>query len=415
MDYFGFKEGELHCEAVPVRRVVETAGTPVYVYSLRTILEHFEKFKGAFRPLDPLICYSVKANSNLSVLRALKQSGSGFDAVSGGEIFRILRAGGEGSDIVFAGVGKTEEEIEMALRAGILLFNVESRGELALIDRVAGDLGLRAQVSFRLNPDVDPHTHRYITTGKRENKFGLDLVTAGELIRDLPNYPRVDLRGLHMHIGSQITRVEPYVRGLERLLAFADEVRASGIELTWMNIGGGYGITYTEKEKPPTVDEYAAAVLPLLRGTPYRLALEPGRFLVGNAGVLLTRVLNVKTSGDKRFVIVDAAMNDLVRPSLYEAFHRIAPVVEGDEPDMSIPADVVGPVCESSDFLARGRYLPPVKEGDLLAVFSAGAYGFTMASNYNSRRRPAEVLVESDSHRVVRARETFEDLVRGEE
>ncbi len=415
MDYFKYSGNELFCEEVPVRDLAGKFGTPLYVYSKRTVLEHFEKTKKAFAPLDPLVCFSVKANSSLAILKALKAAGSGFDAVSGGEIFRILKAGGEGNDIVFAGVGKTEQEIRAALSARIRMFNVESGAELARIDGIAGSMGAKAPVAIRVNPDVDPHTHRYITTGKRENKFGLDVVAASAMARGMGDFSNLRLMGFHMHIGSQITRVEPFVRSIEKMLALIADLRAAGVSVEWLNIGGGFGIIYTDKDKPPAIDDYAKAIVPLLKNRGLRLALEPGRFIVGNAGILLTRVQYVKETAEKLFIVVDAAMNDLIRPSLYEAYHRIEKVeiVEGEEPG-SIPADIVGPICESGDFLGKDRYLPGIRGGDLLAVFGAGAYGFSMSSNYNSRPRPAEIVVDGSAFSVARKRETYEDLVRGE-
>jgi diaminopimelate decarboxylase len=415
MDYFQYRDGELFCEDVPARRLASEFGTPLFVYSRRTITEHLEKIIAAFAPARPHISYSVKANSNLAILRLVKESGVAFDAVSGGEIYRILRCGGQGKDIVFAGVGKSRQEIAMALEVGILMFNVESRGELERIEGEAARLGTRAPVALRLNPDVDPKTHRYITTGKRENKFGLDIATAGEIASSMDDFPHTDLVGLHMHIGSQITSVQPYVRALEKILAFARKIVEQGVSLEWINIGGGFGITYTDDDKARPIEEYAQAILPLLTGTGFRIILEPGRFVVGNGGVLLSQVEYVKTSQDRRFVIVDAAMNDLIRPSLYEAFHRIGGVLATKAGEATLPADVVGPICESGDFLGRNLPLPAVEPGDLLAVFSTGAYGFSMASNYNSRPRAAEVLVHGDSYSLVRRRETWQDLVAPEE
>lgn len=413
MDHFSYRDGRLHCEDLPAEDLAARFGTPLYVYSRRTIAERLEEIGKAFAPARPHICYSVKANANLGVLRAVRDLGAGFDAVSGGEIFRVLRAGGKGSDIVFAGVGKTGEEMAYALENGILMFNVESEGELVRLDEVAGRLGRRAPAALRVNPDVDPRTHRYITTGRRENKFGLDRDRAAALVRDAGRFPHVDFVGLHMHIGSQITAVDPYVRALEKLLDLADELRNGGADIRWVNIGGGFGIAYAGEDRALPIEAYAAALLPLLQSRPYRLALEPGRFVVGNAGLLLARVLYVKASGGKRFVITDAAMNDLIRPSLYEAAHRIAPaLLRPDAHGGGTPADVVGPICESGDFLGRAVDLPDLEPGDLLAVFGAGAYGFAMASNYNTRPRAAEILVHGDASEVVRRRETWEDLVR---
>jgi diaminopimelate decarboxylase len=411
MDDFRAAQGRLLAEGVPVSAVAARVGTPVFVYSKHTLVDHYRRLREAYAPVRPLIRYAVKANANLALLRILADEGAGFDVVSRGEIFRVLRAGGDASRIDFAGVGKRRDEIEYALEQGIDTFNVESEPECDLIDEAARARGLRARIALRVNPDVDPRTHTYITTGKRENKFGLDLDRARSLARTLPGRPGVTLTGLHVHIGSQITRVEPYREAIRRLLGLARELSASCPGLASVNIGGGFGIHYREEEAPG-LREYAEALLPLLEGSGFAVHMEPGRLLVGNAGILLTRVLFVKRSGEKRFVICDAAMNDLLRPSLYGAFHRIEPV-EPREGEAG-PADVVGPVCESGDFLARDRRLPPVQAGDLLAVRSAGAYGFVMSSNYNARPRAAEVLVDGDRFGVVRRRETEEDLVSGE-
>lgn len=429
MDYFRYVRGELMAEEVPVRELADRHGTPLYVYSARTILEHYRKLRDAFvevpglaRP--PLICYSVKANSNLSILNLMKDEGAGFDVVSGGELFRTLKVGADPSKIVFAGVGKTDEEITQALEKGILLFNVESEEELANLDRLAGALGRTAPAALRVNPDVDPQTHTYISTGKKETKFGVDLERAKKILEGARKLRHVRLAGLHVHIGSQITKVDPYVETLQRILGFLPECRARGAAIEWLDIGGGFGIWYKDKTARPA-REIAQAVVPILARTGCSVILEPGRFIVGNAGILLTRVVYVKESGEKKFVICDAGMNDLVRPTLYGAYHRIWPArteasVSGEPPDEeawtgpAVVTDVVGPICESGDFFAKERRLPPLRRGDLVAVFSAGAYGFAMASNYNSHPRPCEVLVSGSNERVVTARETYEDLVRHE-
>jgi len=441
MDYFNYLKGELRAEGVPVQEIAEKHGTPVYVYSARTILEHYRKLRDAFAGLrraeaaaataaqasasdSPLICYSIKANSNLSILKLMKDEGSGFDVVSGGELYRALKVGADPKKIVFAGVGKTDEEIVYALEQGILLFNVESEEALGNVDRIAGKLGKKAPVALRVNPDVDPQTHTYISTGKKETKFGVDLQRARRILASARELRNVQVAGLHVHIGSQITKVEPYVETLQRIAAFLPECEALGVKVEWLDIGGGFGIWYKDKLAKPA-REIAAAVLPLLQKMGCKVLLEPGRFIVGNAGILVTRVVYVKESGDKKFVICDAGMNDLIRPTLYSAYHRIWPVRTdaqhtGEVPDeerWAGPAsvtDVVGPICESGDFFAKERRLPPLRRGDLVCVFSAGAYGYAMASNYNSHARPCEVMVAGKDVQVVTRRESMEDLVRNE-
>jgi len=429
MDYFSYLRGELRVEDVAIQDIAEKHGTPVYVYSGRTILEHYRKLRDAFSGSGdlspaPLICYSVKANSNLSILKLMKDEGSGFDVVSGGELYRALKVGADPKKIVFAGVGKNDEEITYALEKGILLFNVESEEELANIDRIAGKVGRKAPIALRVNPDVDPQTHTYISTGKKETKFGVDLTRAKRILQSAQQLKNIALSGLHVHIGSQITKVDPYVETMQRIAAFLPECEKIGAKIEWLDIGGGFGIWYKDKLARPA-KEIAAAMLPLLQKMKCRVLLEPGRFIVGNAGVLVTRVLYVKESGDKKFVICDAGMNDLIRPTLYSAYHRIWPVKtdaghSGEVPDEeswsgpSAVTDIVGPICESGDFFAKDRKLPPLKRGDLVCVFSAGAYGYAMASNYNSHPRPCEVLVAGKTAEVVTARESMEDLLRNE-
>jgi diaminopimelate decarboxylase len=429
MDYFHYLRGELMAEDLPVRSLAELHGTPLYVYSSRTILEHYRKLRDAFAggaelPSPPLICYSIKANSNLSILKIMKDEGSGFDVVSGGELYRALKVGADPKKIVFAGVGKSDEEINFALEKGILLFNVESEEELANIDRLAGMRGLRAPVALRVNPDVDPQTHTYISTGKKETKFGVDLVRAKRILASSRDLKNIALGGLHVHIGSQITKVEPYVETMHRIAAFLPECEKIGVRIEWLDIGGGFGIWYKDKLARPA-REIAAAILPALKKMGCRILLEPGRFIVGNAGILVTRVLYVKESGDKKFVICDAGMNDLIRPTLYSAYHRIWPVKtdpghSGEVPDEdqwpgpSAVTDIVGPICESGDFFAKERRMPLLKRGELVAVFSAGAYGYAMASNYNSHPRPCEVMVAGKDAQVVAGRESLEDLLRNE-
>lgn len=414
MDLFSQRDGTTFCEDVALSELAEKFLTPLYVYSAGTVRDHYRKIVEAFEGAHPLVCYSVKANSNLALLSLLKEEGAGFDIVSGGELHRAITAGADPSRVVFAGVGKTDREISEALEAGILFFNVESEEELLQIESVAAGLGVKASVALRLNPDVSPDTHRFIVTGARETKFGLDVERAATTAKKALELDHIDVRGVHMHIGSQILEAGPYEVSLERTLAFAMDLAEQGHPVDTINVGGGFGITYDEKEAlPPSA--FAERIVPLVAEAGFRLILEPGRFIVGNAGVLLARVIYHKDNGFKRFAITDAGMNDLVRPSLYGAFHRIWPV-DGPPPETTPESDlhetdVVGPICESGDFLAKARLLPEVKSGDLLAVYSAGAYGFTMASNYNSRPRPAEVLVDGDRARLIRRRETYADLV----
>jgi len=428
MDSFVYRAGQLYAENVPVRRIIENVGSPAYIYSRATLLDHFKKVQDAFASVPNLICYSIKANSCLGVMSVLKKAGSGFDVVSGGELERVRKIGGRMDRVVFAGVGKTEEELTVALRANILMFNVESEAELSAIDRLAGKLrrarsikGL-ARVALRVNPDVDPNTHAYITTGKKETKFGLDLRTTARLLKTVGKFKNLQVVGLHAHIGSQITAVEPYRESLKKVVGFIHEHRSKAAPLTYLNSGGGFGIYYQDRSAPP-VERFARAMLPTIRESGCTLLLEPGRFIAGNAGILVARITYVKRSGRKRFLIVDAAMNDLVRPSLYGSFHEIWPVKGsglpptrgGRRPAKSLAADVVGPICESGDFLAKDRPLPKdLKSGDLLAVFSAGAYGHTMSSNYNTRPMSPEVLVNGAKYAVCTRRQTTADLLAGE-
>jgi diaminopimelate decarboxylase len=422
---FLYRGGTLHCEEIPAEQIARVHGTPCYVYSRRTFLDHFRKLRDAFAPISPkglTICYSVKANSNLTLMRLIRQEGAGFDVVSGGELFRVLKIGGDPKKVVFAGVGKTDEEIAAGLKAGIFLFNVESEQELEVMDGLARKMGLRQDVALRVNPDVDPKTHRHTATGKREAKFGVDLVRAEAVLRAAQNMKGIRMRGLHAHIGSPITSSEPYVETLHRIQEFLDRI---DLPIDLLDIGGGFGIWYKEK-RAKTAVEMAAALEAPLRRLNREIVMEPGRFIAGNSGILLTRVVYVKDSGDKKFIICDAGMNDLIRPVLYDAYHRVWPAQtdpahQGDPPDEETwrgpvdKCDVVGPICESGDYFAKDRNLPPVRRGDLLAVFSAGAYGYVMSSTYNTHPRPAEVLVDGDRGRVVTRRETYEDLVRLEE
>ena len=418
MDHFRHASGELWCEGVPLAEIAREVGTPTYVYSLGTIRTHVQRLREAFADLDPLICYAVKANPNLAVLQALHEMGVGFDIVSGGELDRLQRIGAPGQRIVYSGVGKTVAEMEAAIAHGIHCFNVESEEELDVLAGVAAVQGATVDVALRINPDVDPETHRYITTGKRESKFGVDLERGAALARRAVAHDALRLIGLQCHIGSQITTVEPYGHAVERTLALMRRLQPEAPHLKQIDMGGGYGIYYDHADVPP-LTAYADVVRPLLKGTGFRLVIEPGRVIVGNAGVLLTRVLFQKASGARRFVIVDAGMNDLLRPSLYGGFHRIWPTTGmsppplGETPDLPL-ADIVGPVCESGDFLAQDRPFPQVARGDLISVMSVGAYAQAMSSNYNGRRRAAEVVVDGDCFGVARTRETYEDLVRGE-
>jgi diaminopimelate decarboxylase len=417
MNHFHYKGDELYCEDVPLREIAAKVGTPTYIYSQATIERHFRVFDEAFARRKHLICYSVKANSNLAVLRSLFALGAGADIVSGGELYRALRAGCDPKKIVFSGVGKREDEIETALESGILAFNVESEGELELIDRVAGRLGVKAPISLRVNPDVDAETHPYISTGLKKNKFGISMARARDAYKLARKLANLSIIGIDCHIGSQLTKTSPFRDAIERVAKLARELRDDGVQLQLLDIGGGLGIPYQEDQEPPTPADYGAAVneaVQAFEGLDLTIVCEPGRVIVGNAGVLLTKVLYLKSSEIKNFTIVDAAFNDLIRPAFYDSYHGMRPVkrVEGGE---SWVTDVVGPICETGDFLARDRELQKLAPGDLLAVMSAGAYGFTMASNYNTRPRAAEVMVKGGELAVVRKREDLEDLLRGEE
>lgn len=413
MHNFEYRQGELYCEQVPVSQIAKQVGTPCYIYSHATLIRHIEAFDSAFKNIPHLIAFAMKANSNLAILRLMAKEGNGVDIVSGGELFRALKAGVPASKIVFAGVGKNADEIRDALRAGILMFNVESSAEMHAINDVAASVGKIAPVALRINPDIDPKTHPYISTGLKKSKFGIAADRALEEFRVASTLEHIHVVGVHAHIGSQLTDVTPFVDSLKKVLTLVNTLKGRGIEIRYLNIGGGLGITYSD-EKPPLPHELADAISPLVQGLSLTLVMEPGRVIVGNAGILLTRALYEKIGESKRFVIVDAAMNDLIRPSLYSAYHDIRPVSEAllHRPKHSV--DVVGPVCESGDFLAKDRSLPEVKPGDLLAVMSAGAYGFVMASNYNSRPRVPEVLVRDSEVHVIRERESYDDLVRGE-
>jgi diaminopimelate decarboxylase len=411
MNYFDYRNDRLFVEEVALSDLAARFGTPFYVYSTRTLRRHYRVMDEAFAGTDHLICYAMKALSNLSVLKLFGAMGSGFDIVSVGELMRCLRAGADPGKIVFSGVGKTDEEVQAAIEAGILMINVESRPELHRVAAVADRMRRRAPVSLRVNPDLDPGTHPHISTGHRDSKFGIPLAQVNEYYAEARTLPGLELVGLSTHIGSQITDTGPFIEAAHKVAGMVKTLRESGVALRYLDLGGGLGIPYQEEPPPPS--EYAAALLGPLRGLGLKLIIEPGRVLVGNAGVLVTRVLYVKETDVKRFVVVDGAMNDLIRPVLYEAYHRILPV-ERRAGGSVVTADVVGPVCESGDFFAREREMPAPSRGDLLAVMSAGAYGFVMASNYNSRPRAPEIMVDGAEIHVVRERETFEDLVRGE-
>lgn len=416
MHEFKYRENKLYCENVSVRDLAVKFGTPLYVYSYKTLTDHLLKLKAAFREISPLICYSVKANSNLAILKALVDKGAGLDIVSGGELFRALKAGCPPKKIVYASVGKTGKEIEEAIKEGILLFNAESLPELENIDRIAGKLNKIIPVAIRINPDVEAHTHHFITTGKITNKFGIDLDNAFKIVLLGKKLMNIKICGLHMHIGSQITEGAPFVEALKKVISFIKILKDKGIKLKYLNIGGGLGIVY-DKETPQTAQEFADKVMPLLKKINLKIIFEPGRFIIGNAGILVTKVLYIKDTPVKKFIIVDAGMNDLIRPALYGAYHSIVPLVgigKGRGIGRVEKADVVGPICESGDFLAKERLLPCVKAGDYLAVMSAGAYGSSMSSNYNSRRKAAEVMVRKDKSKVIRRRDTYRDLISNE-
>jgi len=455
MHSFHYRDGHLYCEDVDLTRVAEEFGTPTYVYSAGTILDHYTRLDAALAPLDHLVCYAVKANSNRAILKLLVRAGAGFDIVSGGELFRVLAAGGDPAKCTFAGVGKSGDEIEYALEQGVYSFNVESEAELDAIERLARAKKKRAPIALRVNPDVDPHTHHYISTGSRENKFGIALDRAREVYEHAAKMGNIEIVGVQMHIGSQITEAKPFARAIEKVTPLVRELK-SKCAIKFFSIGGGMGIIYQRALESGSgkwwhdhgpacvgsafsVRDYAEAILPPLRELGIRILVEPGRFLIGNAGVLLTRVRYLKQTGSKKFAIVDAGMNDLIRPALYQSYHEIVPVIEPKTvtPTLSLEGrggreapgegeflsrdqsrtekiDIVGPVCESGDFFALRREMPELREGDLLAIMSTGAYGFVMASNYNSRPLPAETLVRGDKFGLIRKRQTREDLVRGE-
>lgn len=408
MHYFAYHSGELYCEEIPVRKIIEKYGTPLYIYSAKTIKRHFKVFDSAFTNIKHITCYSVKANSNLSILALLKKEGAGADVVSGGELKRALKAGISPEKIVFSGVGKTPEEMELGLRAGILMFNVESAEELEVLGEVAQRLKIKAPFALRVNPNVDPKTHPYISTGLRKNKFGLPEEEVIPLYLKARENLYLQPIGIDAHIGSQLTQISPFVEAVRRLKELWQELTLRGFELKYFDLGGGLGIVY-DAEEPPLPEEYSASIVNELKDLPLTLILEPGRVIVGNAGILVTKVLYTKSNREKNFIIVDAGMNDLIRPAFYQAYHKIIPLEDREEEE--IVADIVGPICESGDFLAKERKIPKVKRGDYLVVMSAGAYGFVMSSNYNSRPRAAEVLVDGSEAFLIRRRETIEDFL----
>ncbi|MFL6504807.1 MAG: diaminopimelate decarboxylase [Candidatus Udaeobacter sp.] len=439
MHFFHYRDDRLYCEDVDLTRVAAAFGTPTYVYSATTILDHYKRLDDALAPLDHLICYAVKANSNRAILNLLAGAGAGFDIVSGGELFRVLTAGGDPAKCTFAGVGKSCDEIEYALERGVYSFNVESEAELDTIEGIAGAKNMRAPIALRVNPDVQSHTHQYISTGSQENKFGIALDQVWAVYERAARMSNIEIVGVQMHIGSQITEAKPFASAIEKVARLVHELK-SKYTIKFFSIGGGMGIIYQralesgsgkwwrDHDGEPSafsVRNYAEAIVPPLRDLDIPIVVEPGRFLIGNAGVLLTRVRYIKQAGNKKFAIVDAGMNDLIRPALYQSYHEIVPCRASAAADVDPSAsmstskslekmDIVGPVCESGDFFALDREMPGLREGDLLAIMSAGAYGFVMASNYNSRPLPAEALVRGDKVALIRKRQTWEDLVRGE-
>lgn len=413
MNRFEYKNGELFCEEIPISRIAEEVGTPFYIYSTHTLEHHFRVFTSSFAVVPHLVCFSVKSNGNIALLRVFGRLGGGMDIVSGGELYRAIKAGIDPGRIVYSGVGKTEKEIEEALRADILMFNCESSQELGILNEVAGRMGGKARIALRVNPDVDPGTHPYISTGLKENKFGIAIEDSLDQYNAAKRLEHIEVVGVACHIGSQLTKIEPFVDSLRKLMELIKRLKEEEIVIKYLDLGGGLGITY-DTEEPPHPSEYAKAIIGEIDDLDCTLILEPGRVIVGNAGVLVTRVLYTKDGPMKRFVVADAGMNDLIRPSLYDSFHAIQPVEEAKRDEEHTVADLVGPICESSDFFARNRSMPRFERGDLVAIMSAGAYGFTMASNYNARPKPAEILVHGGDYDVIRDRESYEDLIAGE-
>jgi diaminopimelate decarboxylase len=414
MQYFHYKKDRLYCESVDIAGIAKKAGTPFYLYSHKAFIDRFMEIKTAFKSLNPLICYSMKSNSNLSVLSSLVDAGAGLDIVSGGELFKAAKVKADPGKIVYAGVGKTPAEIQKAIESDILLFNVESVPELILINDICGRIKKRTRLAIRVNPDVKANTHKYITTGCKENKFGVDEKTLMRIFRQRGDFRHVDITGIHIHIGSQITTAEPFVKAVKKASQMILSLRKKGHRIDYLNIGGGVGIMYKD-EKHLTAKAFAESIIPIISGLDVKLILEPGRFISGNSGILVSRVLYMKKASTKNFVVVDAAMNDLMRPSLYNAYHRILPLRRFGKTRKKKRFDIVGPVCESGDFMAKDRLLPDMKGGDLLAVMSAGAYGFSMSSNYNARPRAAEIMVIGKKYYLIRRRETYQDLVQQEQ
>jgi diaminopimelate decarboxylase len=412
MNHFNYKADNLFCEEIPIDKIAREVGTPFYLYSHRTLQRHFQVFDAAFAEVPHIVCFAVKANSNTAILRIFVREGGGMDLVSGGELYRALKAGADPAKIVYSGVGKREDEIDYALKTGILMFNVESEQELEKINDRAKTLGIRAGIGLRVNPDVDPQTHPHISTGLRENKFGIDVDSSLTAYRRAAALKHLEIKGVSCHIGSQVTKISPFIDALVRLKELIGRLRGEGIAIRYLDLGGGLGITY-DQEVPPPPKEYARAIIDASRDMACTFIFEPGRVIVGNAGILVARVLYTKENRGKKFIIVDAGMNDLIRPSLYGSFQQIQPLIRLEREE--ITADVVGPICESGDFLAKGRRMPAMERDELIAVMSAGAYGFSMSSNYNSRPRIPEILVRNDRYYVIRKRENCEDLIRGEE
>ncbi len=410
-EYFVYKNGELYCEEVSIKSLAEKYKTPVYVYSKKAILDKINQYKKAFASYDTLICYAVKANPNLSILKIMAENDIGCDIVSGGELYKAKKAGIPSNKIVYAGVGKTDFEIEYAIRENILSFNIESEMELDVINEIAGKLGKKARISVRVNPDVDPNTHPYISTGMKKSKFGIDIDQAHYIYEKAAKLKNIEVTGIHCHIGSQIMQINPYIEAIEKTANLVQELKKKGIDLKYFDIGGGLGIKYKPEDKPPTPEEFAKAILPIVKKTELKLIIEPGRSMIGEAGILVTQVIFLKDKKEKHFIIVDTGMNDLVRPAMYNAYHHIISVTEKKE---KVKADVVGPICETGDFLALDREVENVKRGDYLAVMSAGAYGSSMSSNYNVRPRAMEVLVDKNKISVIRERETYEYLMTPE-
>jgi len=412
MNYFYYKDNELWCEEAPVADIAKAVGTPFYLYSGRTLKHHFRVFDAAFAGVPHVTCFSVKSNSNIAVLRIFIAEGSGLDIVSGGELYRALQAGVDTRKVVYSGVGKKVDEIEYALKSDILMFNAESSQELEVINACAQRMGRKAGIALRVNPDVDPKTHPHISTGLKSNKFGIDIKKSREEYRQARMLKHLDVKGISCHIGSQVTKLSPFLDALNRIKKLVRQLREDGLDIQYLDLGGGLGITY-DKEDAPHPSEYAKAIIDASKDINCTFIFEPGRVIVGNAGILVSEVLYTKSNDGKNFIVIDAGMNDLVRPSLYNSYHQIRPVVEREREE--IVADVVGPICESGDYLAKGRKIFRFERGELLAVMSAGAYGFTMSSNYNSRGRIPEVLVSDDKYFVIRKRELYKDLIRGEE